>query len=174
MKTNKIINAILFVTVLITLTAVMSICTYASSVLTLNLGNDFVLSTPSPTPKPKSTKELRKLQLIGLDESLTIKTFDETFVFTGNTEGGALVTVAVAVKNANGEYEDIKTYQQTASVLGVFSVSAALPEGESLITVSAKLDDRYSELVIDVKRKSADIRNELLTGRSLPGSLLIR
>lgn len=101
----------------------------------------------------------------------TESTFDDSRTISGSADQGAAIAIDVYTKDASGELVVSSNYSIEVGASGLFSQTIDLELGENVVTVTAEKDG-YSSVCEEatIKRKKRDIKKELESGISIPGS----
>lgn len=102
---------------------------------------------------------------VGMEKE-TDATFDDCRTFSGTGEVGDIVTINVYTENAKGKQSLKATYEMELGASGLFSQSVSLYLGKNVITISNGEDSQE----ISVRRYKQELKEELETGISIPGS----
>lgn len=101
-------------------------------------------------------------------------TFDEKRNVTGSAPKDTEITILISVPSPHTEaepfYDLLETYSYTIGSSGVFTQFISLPLDESIIQVTAILNEEAITQTCKIKRKPAEIKKELEKGLVLPAS----
>lgn len=101
----------------------------------------------------------------------TESTFDDSRTISGSALEGATIAIDVYTKDASGELAVSSNYSIEVGASGLFSQTIDLELGENVVKVIAEKDGFASVCEeATIKRKKRDIKKELESGISIPGS----